>query len=177
MLTLIALSLLLANHCYGEPCLRKQYDSGPVCVCNSTYCDTVPEIGDLDNTVLKIFYTSSTEAGFNVKEAKFVDSLDPNAIAVNITDDRHQQIIGFGAGFTDSAGINIKSLDSGAQQKLLESFYGEKGIEFTLMRVPIGASEFSTKTYTIDDTVDDHDLINCFLPYEDTTLKVCKHKL
>lgn len=168
---LLFFSLLPTIKCY-VPCWKIEYGNGPVCKCNNTYCDTVPEIGDLDKSSLKIYYTGVLDVGFNVKEAKFIESPDPEVFTVNINNDTHQKIIGFGAAFTDSTGINIKHLDDDAQQKLLESYFGDDGIQFTLMRVPIGANEFSTRTYTLDDRTLDNNLVYFILQYEDFVYKV-----
>ncbi|CAG2120749.1 unnamed protein product, partial [Medioppia subpectinata] len=53
--------------------------------------------------------------------------------------------------FTDAAGINIKSLPQILQKRLIEDYFGETGIEYTLGRIPIGGTDFSTRGYTYDD--------------------------
>ncbi|XP_072376443.1 putative glucosylceramidase 3 [Diabrotica undecimpunctata] len=63
-----------------------------------------------------------------------------------------QRIIGWGGAFTDSTGINIKSLSKNLQEKLIRSYFSKDGIEYSLGRVPIGGTDFSTHGYTYMDT-------------------------
>lgn len=81
----------------------------------------------------------------------------------------HQTIIGFGASFTDSAGINIASLPKDMQETLLKSLYSEEGSEYSIGRVPIGGSDFSIRPYTYQDRQNE----SFALQYEDFHYKVC----
>lgn len=63
----------------------------------------------------------------------------------------HQIIKGFGASFTDSAGLNIASLSEEAQRLLMESYFGKNGSEYNFCRIPIGGTDFSTRPYTYAD--------------------------
>lgn len=154
-------------------CDVRKAQFGLICVCNSTYCDTVPKIGKLTSDDIKIFYTSNTKPGFNVDASKFSGSKDPSVIGVNVNDTIiHQKILGFGGAFTDSTGINIKSLPAAAQKNLLESYFGDDGISYSLCRVPIGGTDFSTRTYSYDDVDGDTDLKHFALQKEDLEYKV-----
>ncbi|CAG2120816.1 unnamed protein product, partial [Medioppia subpectinata] len=82
-------------------------------------------------------------------------------------------IIGFGGAFTDAAGINIKSLPQILQKRLIEDYFGETGIEYTLGRIPIGGSDFSTHAYSYDDNYkNDFQLKHFNLTEEDFDLKI-----
>lgn len=50
------------------------------------------------------------------------------------------------------------------------------GIEYNLVRVPIGSCDFSTRLYTYADSPDDYSLLNFSLAEEDTHMKVYRHK-
>lgn len=67
----------------------------------------------------------------------------------------YQVIEGFGASFTDSAGINIASLPKSLQQTLLDSMFSEEGSEYSLARVPAGGTDFSSRPYTYQDRYSD----------------------
>lgn len=45
----------------------------------------------------------------------------------------------------------ITSLPKPAQENLLRSYFGEEGSEYSLCRVPIGGTDFSTHFYTYAD--------------------------
>ena len=66
---------------------------------------------------------------------------------------RYQTMRGFGAAFTDSSAWLISRLPPASRQALLERLFSStQGIGLSVMRVPIGASDFSTGApYTYDD--------------------------
>ena len=96
-----------------------------------------------------------------------------------LTIDRKQRYLkwlGLGAAFTDSAAINIDSLPKAMAEGVIKDYYSGTGIEFTVSRITIGASDFSTRWYTYDDlTTDgeqDFDLKKWKLQDEDIKHKV-----
>ncbi|KAH9370175.1 hypothetical protein HPB48_013097 [Haemaphysalis longicornis] len=84
----------------------------------------------------------------------------------------YQEIFGFGGAFTDSAGINIKSLPANMQDDLLKSYFSNQGIGYTIGRIPIASCDFSVRTYTYDDTPGDLELTHFTLAPEDFDLKI-----
>lgn len=50
---------------------------------------------------------------------------------------------------------------------IFRSYYGPTGIEYSMLRVPIGSSDFSTRSYTLDDVLYDKDLEHFSLSIED----------
>ncbi|XP_045135421.1 lysosomal acid glucosylceramidase-like isoform X2 [Portunus trituberculatus] len=62
-----------------------------------------------------------------------------------------QVMNGFGGSFTDSATITMNSLSSPVRDALLRSYFSSEGLEYDLVRVPIGGSDFSTRPYTYND--------------------------
>lgn len=175
-LTLIFISCcvfqpLLAND--SNNCNVRIYPNGQVCVCNSTYCDTVPEIGALQTDEYEIYTTSKDVLGFSKFLGNFTidDNVTANII-VNISE-TYQTIIGFGGSFSDSTGININSLPSEAQANLLNSYFGENGIGYNVARVPVGGTDFSIRGYSYDDDVEEDLTLEHFqLQDEDLHYKV-----
>ncbi|XP_014678234.1 PREDICTED: glucosylceramidase-like [Priapulus caudatus] len=68
--------------------------------------------------------------------------------------------------------MNILNVTSGVQNNLLQSYFGETGIEYTIGRVPMGGCDFSTRKYTYDDTEDDFMLSHFSLASEDLEYKI-----
>lgn len=66
----------------------------------------------------------------------------------------YQEIHGFGGAFTDATGINIKELPQHSQENLLEAYFSNTGIQYSLCRVPMGATDFSMEPYTYNDIPD-----------------------
>ncbi|XP_057660576.1 putative glucosylceramidase 3 [Diorhabda carinulata] len=127
--------------------------------------------GGIKNSVSGKFYEDKTtnERNVSIKISKFtkkkrsclngtndVNNNIPKTIVINskIT---YQKIIGWGGAFTDSTGINIKSLKKNLQGKLMRSYFSTEGLEYNLCRVPIGCTDFSTHGYTYVDDIDDGD--------------------
>lgn len=107
-------------------CKSRQFDDeGTVCVCDSDYCDTIPQVEPVDK-LHYIKYTSN-KAGlrFEKEIGTFPTESNNNIIQSNQiilidSETRYQTIEGWGGAFTDSFGINIKSLPDQAQIKLLK---------------------------------------------------------
>ncbi|XP_069506227.1 lysosomal acid glucosylceramidase isoform X2 [Ambystoma mexicanum] len=144
-----------------------------VCMCNSTYCDTVgplviPTMGNYTK------YESSL-AGKRLENTK--GSLQENrttpglVLTLNLKK-RYQIIKGFGGAVTDASSINILSLSPQTQKNLLKAYFSEEGIEYNVLRVPMASCDFSMRVYTYDDTADDFELKNFSLQEEDLKLKI-----
>ena len=84
-----------------------------------------------------------------------------------------QEILGFGGAFTDSAGINIHSMnDENIVRKIIESYYDPKGLDYSIGRINMGGCDFSVRKYTYADTEGDVELETFALQDEDNLHKV-----
>ncbi|XP_061163463.1 lysosomal acid glucosylceramidase-like isoform X2 [Saccostrea echinata] len=155
-------------------CMLKAFgDNAYVCVCNSTYCDTVENtepqkaskggysVYQSDNTGNRLVHSYGSAS--KQKQGKEI------LVNQNTT---FQSIIGFGGAFTDAAGINIQSLSANTQRNLLSSYYSTEGIEYTLGRIPMASCDFSTHPYSYDDTDGDFNLTKFSLAQEDFKYKI-----
>ncbi|KAL1502271.1 hypothetical protein ABEB36_007437 [Hypothenemus hampei] len=167
----VILSFLSTSVLAADNCDFRLTSSGGYCICNSTYCDTVPPLVDLKSGEYQFYSTSKTNLGFGSVTGKFsVNSFSEVTVTININN-THQRIFGFGGAFTDATGINIKRLPEKAQELLLEAYFGENGIQYSIGRVPIGGTDFSTKGYTYCDT-EDETLAAFALQPEDNDYKI-----
>lgn len=156
----------------SQTCNIRETDEGSVCVCNSKYCDTVPDL-DVSTDKYQVYSTSKAKLGFYSTTGSFVETIDAVESTIIVDQDtKHQSIIGFGGAFTDSTGINIKLLPEAAQNNLIESYFGSSGIEYSLCRVPIGGTDFSTRGYSYDDVEDDVTLEHFALQQDDLDYKI-----
>ena len=73
---------------------------------------------------------------------------------------------------TDAATINILNISSTLQDKLLHSYFGTSGIEYTIGRVPMASCDFSTREYSYNDVDGDYGLANFTLAKEDLEYKI-----
>ena len=71
---------------------------------------------------------------------------------------KYQQMIGFGAAFTDAATYLIQDkLSSAQRESLLQELFSRNnnGLGLSFMRIPMGASDFSLVDYSYDDGASD----------------------
>lgn len=161
-----------------DRCVPKSYGPGKmVCVCNATYCDETPEQNPKVPVDGKFYWYRSSMDGerLSFMEKDFDECVAPvlGGVTLNVDSSiQYQQILGFGGAFTDSAGINIQQLSEAAQDRLLYSYFGEGGSRYSLCRVPIAGSDFSTRPYTYDDVADDITLEKFSLTLEDYKYKI-----
>ncbi|XP_053995607.1 lysosomal acid glucosylceramidase-like [Hylaeus anthracinus] len=175
--SLLVIAFLLVSG-YANDCVPRSFGTDRiVCVCNATYCDGLPEDHPEVPEDGSAYLYESNKGGLRLKVStvKF-GSCRGGGLRHNINLDsskKYQKILGFGGAITDSAGINIKKLSPAAQEQLLRSYYDPKtGSKYTLGRVPIGSTDFSTRPYTYDDTEDDVTLEHFALAPEDYNYKI-----
>ena len=142
-------------------------------MCNCDHCDTIPAPERLEPPQYLVYTSNKAGLRFQKDVGTFEQPSEnaENQIVVN-SGQQYQTILGWGGAFTDSTGINIGSLEVSVQEKLLRSYFSEDGIEYSLCRVPIGGTDFSTHGYTYDDGDEDLDLKNFALVEEDYQYKV-----
>ncbi|ESP00722.1 hypothetical protein LOTGIDRAFT_158016 [Lottia gigantea] len=170
LLTSLAfINLSLASY----PCAKKDFGhDSVVCVCNSTFCDTVEPVVNPGRQKGWVYTSSKTGDRFNKTGFTFTSkSLYSTIFTIN-RNISYQTIQGFGGAFTDAAGINILSLPVPVQEKLLQSYYSPQGIEYTIGRIPMASCDFSTHPYSYDDYSMDFQLTNFSLTMEDIKYKI-----
>ncbi|XP_072934602.1 lysosomal acid glucosylceramidase-like [Epargyreus clarus] len=137
-----------------RPCAARHIPNRSlVCVCNETYCDELTRV--IPGKGQYITYTSSA-AGLRFQKGKgyfkTCSSNNNGDYLINVNaDKKYQKVKGFGGAVTDSAAYLWKSLPKGMQQDLVNSYYGETGLEYNFVRTPIGCSDFSLRHYTYHD--------------------------
>ncbi|MCB0978668.1 MAG: hypothetical protein KDB02_14545 [Acidimicrobiales bacterium] len=83
---------------------------------------------------------------------------------------RFQTMEGFGAAITGSTAYNLLSMPARERHRfLVETFSVRRGLGYSYVRVPIGASDFSLSEYTLDDTPG---IENFALQYEERELLI-----
>ena len=76
--------------------------------------------------------------------------LDPGRIC--------QEVLGFGASFTDAACFMINRLAPAARRQLLYELFDPSGMGFSVARLALGSSDYATKAYSYDDGEPDPEL-------------------
>jgi glucosylceramidase len=84
-----------------------------------------------------------------------------SAAAADVTVDptkTAQTILGFGAAFTDASCFTLSRLSDSDRANLLHTMFGQDQHALGIGRIPIGASDYSTATYSYDDGAADPEL-------------------
>jgi len=71
---------------------------------------------------------------------------------------KFQEILGFGAAFTDAACFTFNRLDASPRQELFYQLFHPSEMNLSVCRTCIGASDYSTKVYSYDEGAPDPDL-------------------
>ncbi|XP_069957548.1 lysosomal acid glucosylceramidase isoform X2 [Cherax quadricarinatus] len=176
--------VLLILFCFGVslgdeqlPCLPRQYGGTSfVCVCNATYCDTLPTPQVPPEGQFLVYTSDLSGSRFNKSQGAFSafrSGASREAVEVVLdTRVRYQTILGWGGAFTDAAAANILSLSQPAQDNLLRSYFSSSGLEYNIGRVNMGGCDFSWRPYTYDDVEGDVDLQSFALQPEDLQYKI-----
>lgn len=104
--------------------------------------------------MLEVWVTTADQAHLLERRADVVLGDDAPPLTVTVDDDRElQRMEGFGASFTESAAVLVHDrLGTGARDEVMRRlFHPEAGIGLSLLRQPMGASDFALDSYTYDD--------------------------
>ncbi|EZA56663.1 hypothetical protein DMN91_000885 [Ooceraea biroi] len=170
MLRAIILIIAFAAVQGSNNCVEQSFGPGRiVCVCNSTYCDTIDEP---ELRAGQFQWYTSTEDGLRLQltvgDFSSINNENNGLILIVNSSQAYQSIHGFGGAMTDATALNIRTLSNETQQILLEQYFGSRsGIGYTHVRIPIAGTDFSTRPYTYDDTAYDVTLSNFSLVEED----------
>jgi glucosylceramidase len=69
-----------------------------------------------------------------------------------------QTIDGFGGCFNELGWLALGKASEADRQRVLSALFGDDGCAFTLGRIPVGASDFATNGYSLDDMPGDFEL-------------------
>ena len=84
-----------------------------------------------------IFKEGNTFANSNLRDV--IIKVDPNI--------KYQKHLGFGGALTDAACISFNYLSDENKTKYLKAYFSEEGLNYNLLRYPLGSCDFSTYSY------------------------------
>lgn len=100
---------------------------------------TIAKADGFDEETVQVPFTESAAA----PKSKYI-TVDSNATG--------QTMLGLGGAMTESAAYNIAKLSPEKQAEIYEAYYGESGARYALTRSSIGSADFSTRSYSYDDS-------------------------
>ena len=166
----------------GKPCVPRWFNRKHsfVCICNATVCDSFDDDDRISNEskTITIFSSDMHSDRFLRSEHHFknVDTLNRGQTITINRNKTFQTIIGFGGAFTDATGINIGKLNDQLAKNVIYDYFSPRGLRYSMGRVPIGGTDFSTRPYSYDELGpkihDDFNLSYFKLAAEDFDYKV-----
>lgn len=147
----------------SKPCIFEKIKDG-VCVCNTTYCDTLdvpePKPGEY-------YLISSSKGGkrFSIQTGKLQSKARKSKDTIVLTINpfhSYSKVTGFGGAFSDAVTVNLQKMTPSQRHFFYESYFDKKyGSGYTLVRIPIGGSDFSVAPWTYNELPkDDYDVSN-----------------
>jgi len=82
---------------------------------------------------------------------------DTDTVTLN-PDKKYQEILGFGAAFTDASCYTFNQLSASAREELFHTLFHSSEMGLNVCRTCIGSSDYSTKLYSYDEGEPDPDL-------------------
>lgn len=97
---------------------------------------------------VQVYETTGTKSKLMSRESDITfDEVDDASVNAKITideEDVKQEIEGFGGALTHSAAYVLSQMEQSERKEVLEALYGKEGAAFSIVRVPIGASDYTT---------------------------------
>ncbi len=78
----------------------------------------------------------------------------------------YQDVLGFGAAFTDAACYNFNQLTPDSREQLLHEFFSPSEMNLSVCRTCIGASDYATKAYSYSEVGPDPELKNFSIDHD-----------
>jgi glucosylceramidase len=152
------------------PCNERFLGEGIVCVCNSSYCDTLEFVEP--KNVGDILIISSSEKGLRFSQSTTKFETDPkfrkhikfnlNLITIDRTK-KYQNIIGFGNTMTGAAAFNFDLLSVELRKHVFQSYFNKNiGLAFNLIRTPIGSSDADLGPWAYNEKPENDTLLSNF---------------
>ncbi|KAF2350112.1 Glycosyl hydrolase family 30 TIM-barrel domain [Trinorchestia longiramus] len=168
---------LIAFACFAsaQDCNRQWFGGESfVCACSGSSCDYLGDVSPPSDTSSYVIVSSDRDdARFAIGSGGMDGQESGEGTVVRVEpDNKRQTMLGFGGAFTDSTGINVMAMSAESQESWLKSYFAPEGIRYSLCRVPIAGTDFSTRMYSYDDVAGDVNLDNFALAEEDYSYKL-----
>ena len=104
-----------------------------------------------------------TNAKHILEETNSVSDINANDVVIEVNSSkRYQTHLGFGGALTDAACISFNYLSDEDKKRYLKAYFSEDGLNYNLLRYPLGSCDFSDHSYHYLDNEDINSLsIEC----------------
>ena len=140
------------------PIKMKNYMKHRMLTVSATIVFSMSLFAQTNGKKAKFFLSSANQNEMLVEQQDIVfeQDFETENLLINIYPEfQYQQIIGFGAAFTESSAFNFSKLSAESQQKVIDLYFGKNGINFNFCRTHINSSDYGIDEYTY---VEDNDV-------------------
>lgn len=102
------------------------------------------KIKKIETNIKRHLYLFETEIT-NIKD--YNEKIENNIINI-YPSISYQKIIGFGGAFTGSTCYVLNTIDDSIKNNIINEYFGENSLNYSICRLPIGSSDFSPKSYS-----------------------------
>jgi len=107
----------------------------------------------------KLIYTTPTERWVEQKKPLPVSNKDGVVADIIVYPDSALQVIdGIGGAFNELGWTALKSLPEAESKKVVAALFSAEGCNFSMCRIPIGASDYALSYYSFDDVPGDFEM-------------------
>lgn len=125
------------------------------------------KITKIETNIKRNLYLNTT----NETDITYNSNIENNLLNI-YTDITYQTLIGFGGAFTGSSCYVLKNLPTNIYDDILNEYFNENGLNYSLCRLTIGSSDFSENSYSYSNKNDLSDFnINEDMKYIIPTIK------
>ena len=110
------------------------------------------KINKIETNFNKNFFLKETN---NIRYKKYSTKMESEIINI-YPDILYQTFIGFGGAFTEATGYALSLLPTEKQNELLEEYFSDKNLNYTLCRLPIGSCDFSKSSYSYSNKANEY---------------------
>lgn len=102
------------------------------------------KITKFETNIKRNLFLNKTE----IKHTKpYTEKVENNVLNI-YKDIKYQEILGFGGAFTGSTCYCLENTQEAVRNNILDEYFGENGLNYSLCRLTIASSDFSPKSYS-----------------------------
>lgn len=127
-----------------------------------------------------VIYTTPTERWVEAKNAAKIEKAVEEADITVFIDEKLQVIDGIGGAFNELGWTALTAIDDEKSKEVFNALFSESGCNFSMCRIPLGASDYAMSYYSSNDVAEDFEMRDfnidrdkfILIPYIKEALKV-----
>lgn len=118
-----------------------------------TVCLSAQTVNRISSTLQEVWKQSTLSTIHSNVRSKDVD-------VIIYSDHKLQKIDGFGGCFNELGWEALQEVSPAAREKVMQDLFSKVGADFSICRMPIGASDYALSYYSLNDVAEDFGMRN-----------------